>query len=138
MGKGTALVVLVATVLAAPALARAVTAAPTRLSIDVWPAGRTVPAGHRHYALTCAPAHGTVPNPGRACAALATIHAPFARNATGSVCPSLALGPQEAHVVGLVRGVRVDAWLNLRGCGISRWDRVKAVVPEPAHALTPK
>ena len=47
----------------------------------------------------------------------------------------LVLGPQEAHVVGTVRGVRVNAWLNLVHCGIDRWDRVKAIVPQPDLAL---
>jgi len=47
------------------------------------------------------------------------------------------LGPAEAHVVGLVRGRRVDAWLNLVHCGPQRWGRVKAVVPEPTLTVTP-
>jgi hypothetical protein len=109
----------------------------TRLSIDVWPKGRTVAAGHRHYTLSCAPAKGTVAHPGAACAALARLAKPFAATPHGVACPSLVLGPQEAHVVGTVRGVRVNAWLNLVHCGVDRWGRVKAIVPEPFHPIGP-
>jgi hypothetical protein len=111
--------------------------ASTRLSIDVWPGGRRVAAGHARYVLACGPARGTVPHAARACSTLATLNAPFAKPKSAAPCPALALGPQEAHVVGLVRGVHVDAWLNLRGCGVGRWSRVKTIVPEPGHALMP-
>ena len=47
------------------------------------------------------------------------------------------LGPAEAHVVGLVGGQHVDAWLNLVHCGPQRWGRVKAVVPEPTSTVAP-
>ena len=107
----------------------------TRLSIDVWPKGRADVTGHRHYTLRCAPAKGTVPHPGTACTALNKLQHPFAPTPPGTVCPMLVLGPQEAHVVGTVRGVRVNAWLNLVHCGVDRWDRVKAIVPEPDLAL---
>jgi hypothetical protein len=123
--------------LAAVALASSAGAGKTRLSIDVWPKGRTVAAGHRHYTLSCAPAKGTVAHPGTACAALARLAKPFAATPHGVACPSLVLGPQEAHVVGTVRGVRVNAWLNLVHCGVDRWGRVKAIVPEPFHPTGP-
>jgi hypothetical protein len=123
--------------LAAVALASSAGAGKTRLSIDVWPKGRTVAAGHRHYTLSCAPAKGTVAHPGAACAALARLAKPFAATPHGVACPSLVLGPQEAHVVGTVRGVRVNAWLNLVHCGVDRWGRVKAIVPEPFHPIGP-
>ena len=109
----------------------------TRLSIDVWPKGRTVAAGHHHYTLRCAPAAGTVPHPGNACVVLVRRAHPFAVTPRGTVCPMLVLGPQEAHVVGTVRGVRVNTWLNLVHCGIDRWNRVRAVVPEPKLATGP-
>jgi hypothetical protein len=124
---------LVASLLLAPASGAKV----TRLSIDVWPGGRTVAAGHRHYTLGCAPAKGTVAHPGTACVALARLAKPFAATPRGVACPSLVLGPQEAHIVGTVRGVRVNAWLNLVHCGVERWGRVKAIVPEPYHAVGP-
>jgi hypothetical protein len=124
---------LVAAVLLAPASGAKV----TKLSIDVWPQGRTVADGHRHYTLGCAPAKGTVAHPRTACAVLARIAKPFAATPRGTVCPSLVLGPEEAHVVGAVRGVRVNAWLNLVHCGVDRWNRVKAVVPEPYHPTGP-
>jgi hypothetical protein len=117
---------LVAAVLLAPASGTKT----TRLSIDVWPKGRTVAAGHVHYMLGCAPAKGTVAHPGTACAALLRLAKPFAPTPHGVACPSLVLGPQEAHVVGTVKGIRVNVWLNLVHCGIARWARVKAIVPE--------
>jgi hypothetical protein len=123
--------------LAAVALASSAGAGKTRLSIDVWPKGRTVAAGHRHYTLSCAPAKGTVAHPGTACAALARLAKPFAATPRGTMCPSLVLGPQEAHVVGTLRGVRVNAWLNLVHCGVDRWNRVKTIVPEPFHSSGP-
>lgn len=124
---------LVAAALLAPASGAKV----TTLSIDVWPKGRTVADGHRRYTLRCAPAKGTDPHPGVACAALLALAHPFARTPPGTVCPSLVLGPQEAHVVGTVRGVHVNAWLNLVHCGVGRWGRVKAIVPEPYHPVSP-
>ena len=117
---------LVAALLLAPASGTKA----TRLSIDVWPKGRTVADGHVHYTLGCAPTKGTVAHPGAACAALLRLAKPFAPAPRGVACPSLVLGPQEAHVTGTVRGVRVNVWLNLVHCGIARWGRVKAVVPE--------
>ena len=133
MARPALAVVLAATVLV-PAAAGA---GGTRLSIDVWPKGRDVAAGHRHYTLQCAPARGTVPHPGIACATLARLAHPFAPTPPETVCPMLVLGPQEAHVVGTVRGVRVDAWLDLVHCGIDRWNRVRAVVPEPKLTVVP-
>jgi hypothetical protein len=124
---------LVAAALLAPASGAKV----TRLSIDVWPQGRTIADGHKHYTLGCAPAKGTVARPGVACATLAQLAKPFAPTPRGVACPSLVLGPQEAHVVGTIRGVRVNAWLNLVHCGIARWGRVKAIVPEPYHPIGP-
>ena len=121
--------------LAAVATAASAGGAPaTRLSIDVWPKGRTAAAGHHHYTLSCAPARGTVPRPGNACVVLVRLAHPFAATPRGTVCPMLVLGPQEAHVVGTVRGVHVNAWLNLVHCGVDRWNRVKAIVPEPTLA----
>ncbi len=118
--------------LAAVATAASAGGAPaTKLTIDVWPQGRTVATGHVHYTLRCSPAAGTVPRPGNACAVLARLAHPFAATAPATACPSLVLGPQEAHVVGTVRGTRVNAWLNLAHCGVARWNLVKAIVPEP-------
>jgi hypothetical protein len=127
-----------ATALATVALlASASGAKVTHLTIDVWPGGRTVAAGHQHYTLSCAPAKGTVAHPGAACIALLQLAKPFATTPPGVACPSLVLGPQEAHVVGTLRGVRVNAWLNLVHCGIARWGRLRAIVPEPYHGIGP-
>lgn len=130
---------LVLVILAALSLAGGASAAggTTRLAIDVWPHGRQNARGHRHYTLRCHPATGTVPRPAAACALLDRLESPFAPTPAGTVCPMINLGPAEAHVVGLVSGRRVDAWLNLVHCGPQRWNRVKAIVPEPALTVAP-
>jgi hypothetical protein len=132
----TRLVLVALAALAAASLASAAGGG-THLTIDVWPGGRTVAAGHKQYTLSCAPAKGTVPHAAAACAALRTVVRPFAATPKGTVCPSLVLGPQEAHVAGTVNGVRVNAWLNLQHCGVDRWNAVKAIVPMPKLTVTP-
>jgi hypothetical protein len=110
----------------------AVSAAPglTRLAITVWPEGRQATETHR-YTLSCAPARGTVPRPLRACRLLDRLGAAaFAPTPRGTACADIYGGPDEAHVVGLVGGRRVDAHLRLsNGCEIARWNRVRDVVP---------
>jgi len=101
----------------------------TKLSIALYPQG-VAGGAVRHYTLTCAPARGTVPSPGRACQLLARLPAPFAPVAPGTICTQIALGPQEAIVAGTVAGLHVYAHLRLNdGCQIERWRRVSAVVP---------
>jgi hypothetical protein len=110
-------------------LALVLVAAPTKLSIAVYPQG-VAAGGAERYTLSCAPAAGTVPRPGSACLALSRLEAPFAPVAAGTICTQLALGPQEAIVTGTVAGRRVYARLRLNdGCQIERWRRVAAVVP---------
>jgi hypothetical protein len=54
----------------------------------------------------------------------------FAPVPAGTICSSLALGPQEAQVTGMVRGHRVNATLTVRdSCEIERWRRLRAVIP---------
>lgn len=128
MTRGGILVVTLALLVAAPAFARS--AGPvTRLAITVWPRGTTDPLV-RHYRLGCDPAAGTVPQPARACRALARLAAPFAPVPPHTVCAQITLGPQEAVVTGLLRGRSVRTRLTLRdSCEIERWRRVSLVVP---------
>ena len=100
------------------------------LSITVYPGGAGKPAGARRYSLRCTPPGGTVPNPGRACLVLARLPHPFAPVAPHTICSDLALGPQEAVVLGRVRGRSIRAHLDVRdSCEIARWQRVVAIVP---------
>jgi len=104
-------------------------AGPTRLSIAVYPKGVLAGTVHR-YRLSCVPAAGTVPDPGRACTVLARLAKPFAPVPPDEICSQIALGPQEAIVSGTVAGARVYAHLRLTdGCQIERWRRVAAIVP---------
>jgi hypothetical protein len=104
-------------------------AAPTQLSIDVYPNGIGQP-GAQHYTLRCGPAGGTVPHPRAACSTLAKLTDPFAPTPPGTFCTDLAAGPQVAIVRGRVRGTRVDTRLSVQGgCEINRWRRVATVVP---------
>lgn len=102
---------------------------PTKLSIALYPKGESA-GGVRHYTLSCAPARGSVPLPGRGCRVLARLVAPFAPVPADEICTQIALGPQEAVVSGRVAGRRVYARLRLSdGCQINRWRRVAAIVP---------
>jgi Subtilisin inhibitor-like len=104
-------------------------AAQTHLAITVYPRGG-VRGGARRYSLQCKPARGTVPRPLRACRTLAGLAHPFAPVPPRTICAFIVLGPQEAHVTGVLRGARVDARLSLRDtCEIDRWRRVRTVVP---------
>jgi hypothetical protein len=103
---------------------------PTRLRITVWPKGHEAAVVHR-YTVACAPARGTVPHPLRACRLLSRLGADaFAPTRPGTFCSDIWGGPAEAWVRGSVAGRAVDARLSLvNGCELSRWNRVRAVVP---------
>ncbi|HEU5362291.1 MAG TPA: hypothetical protein VFU56_03065 [Gaiellaceae bacterium] len=117
--------------LAAAAAASGSTSQPTRLSITVYPHGRSNPFVHR-YELRCGPAGGNLPRPIRACQSLTSLPHPFAPVPRGQICAQIALGPQEAIVTGLVGGRHVWARLRLRdSCQIARWRRLAKVVPVP-------
>jgi hypothetical protein len=106
------------------------THASTRLSITVYPGGIGKPPAAHRYSLRCDPSGGTVPHPARACRALARLPHPFASVPAHTICSDLALGPQEAEVVGRLRGHSIRAHLDVRdSCEIARWQRVAAVVP---------
>jgi len=86
------------------------------------------------YRLTCNPAAGTVPDPARACRALASLRHPFAPTPSGTICSDISLGPEQAVVTGVLRGKRIHALLRVQGsCEIDRWRRVAAVVPGFPH-----
>jgi hypothetical protein len=95
----------------------------TSLHIAVWPQGAE---GAPHtWTLRCAPAGGTLPHAGRACARLLAAHAPFAATPKGSACTMIYGGPQLARVTGTFRGHKV--WTTFRrrnGCETARWNRV--------------
>ncbi len=102
---------------------------PTSLSITVYPNGIGAAGAHR-YVLRCGRPGGTVPNPSLACRTLARLAHPFAPTPPGPTCSYISLGPDEAVVVGRLRGARVDARLTVRNsCEIARWRRLAAVVP---------
>jgi hypothetical protein len=101
----------------------------TQLDIAVYPNGQ----GHdpvQKYRLTCSPAGGTVPQPDRACSALAALAHPFNPVPPGTMCADFVLGPQEAIITGSYVGVAVNTRLVLRNsCEVSRWRELRAVVP---------
>ncbi len=94
---------LVATALMLVPVAWAGTA---RLTITVWPKGKSGPS--TTWTLRCGPVGGTLPSPGRACRALAR--------------HPEALRPVPKDIA---------AWLNrTNGCEIDRWNALKALFPD--------
>jgi hypothetical protein len=91
----------------------------------------------RSYRLACQPPRGSVPHPGRACALLLRLGARlFAPPPAGVACTQIYGGPATARVVGRVAGRHVDARLSLvDGCQISRWQKLKLIVPLPNGQL---
>jgi hypothetical protein len=105
-------------------------ASPIGLQITVWPDGRR----GRFFSstLTCNPAGGTHPAPGRACMLLAALDAPFAPVPSGRVCLPVSAGPQVGLVRGTFRGGFVDArFVRSDSCETVRWDRVAILFAEP-------
>jgi hypothetical protein len=95
----------------------------TAVAITVWPDGEgRGPA--RSAQLVCDPVAGTLPDPERACAVLASS---AGRDALAPVpadvpCTEIYGGPAEARIVGTVDGEAVDARLSrANGCEIARW-----------------
>ena len=122
-------VAVVSALVVCSSIAAAPESAATRLAIAVYPQGTESQVVHR-YRLSCGPATGTVPRAARACRVLASLDRPFAPVPPHTVCASIALGPQEAVVTGVVRGRAVAAHLTLSGsCEIDRWRKVRLVIP---------
>jgi hypothetical protein len=121
--RGIALAVLVA-VLALVASGSAGASSATALKITYWPKGETAQGG-KTWTLRCAPARGTLAQPGVACRKLAAggrkLFAPVPLMA---ICTEIYGGPELARVIGVLDGRRVWATFNLtNGCHIERWNR---------------
>jgi hypothetical protein len=100
------------------------------LRIAVWPEGRGAARPRRDWRLACNPLDGSLPHGDRACYRLATMRRPFAPVPPGTACSQIYGGPQEARVVGTVRGRAVDAaFRRTDGCEIARWNRFDFLFP---------
>ena len=123
---------LVAAVLLAVAIAGAPSAASApsdRLTVTVWPQGRGVGKPVSKAILTCRPAAGSHPYPGRACRRLFAHPAALKPVPKTRACPEVYGGPDVALVQGRVKGQRVRSWLNRRnGCQIERWNALGIVL----------
>jgi Subtilisin inhibitor-like len=99
----------------------------TELTITFWPEG---PEGEsREATLTCDPAGGTHPDPGGACAALAADLQALEPVAPDAACTMIFGGPEQATVVGVLDGERVDAaFERSNGCELDRWDRMAVLL----------
>jgi hypothetical protein len=97
----------------------------TSLRVTYW-ADTTKPATSVVWTLRCDPPSGSLPRPARACARLAAGGAKlFAPTPRGIACTQVYGGPQNARVVGTVRGTRVSAtFTRTNGCQIARWKRI--------------
>jgi hypothetical protein len=86
----------------------------------------------RRWTLACAPARGTLPKPGMACARLARLESPFAPVPPKKACSQIYGGPEVARVTGRFRGRSVHAVFRRRdGCEIERWNNVRFLFPIP-------
>jgi hypothetical protein len=102
-----------------------------RVRIDFWPDGREAGKPRKDWRLRCNPLGGSLPHGDRACYRLATIRRPFAPVPAGAACSQIYGGPQEAHVVGTLRGRPVDAaFRRTDGCQIARWNKVDFLFAE--------
>jgi hypothetical protein len=125
---------LVALVLAAivSASASAAPSSSTSLRITFW-ADSSKPLDRESRTLQCNPAGGSLPRPARACMRLLAgalkLFAPVPKNA---MCTEIYGGPQQARVVGTVKGQRVRATFSrTNGCEIARWQRISPWLVPP-------
>jgi hypothetical protein len=103
-------------------------AAVTALTITVWPQGLGGPSDR--WTLRCGPTGGSLPARIAACHKLNSLAAPFAPIRKDAVCTEIYGGPAVARVTGRFRGQKI--WVEFRrrnGCEISRWDRVRPLLP---------
>lgn len=116
----------------AAAGAPAATPTPTQLRVTLWPAGQS--GASQSWMLSCVPARGTHPAPGRACLTVGREGlAAFRPVPPATLCTQVYGGPQEALVTGRLRGRPVWARFNLRdGCQIARWKRLAPLLPAAA------
>ena len=104
----------------------------TFLRITFW-ADSSKPLDRESRTLRCSPAGGSLPRPARACSRLLAggikLFAPVPRN---SVCTEIYGGPQQARVVGTVKGQLVRATFSrTNGCEIARWQRISPWLVPP-------
>jgi Subtilisin inhibitor-like len=125
---------LAALVLAAivTASASAAPSSSTSLRITFWK-DSSKPLDRWSWTLRCSPTGGSLPRPARACTRLLAggvkLFAPVAKNA---VCTEIYGGPQQAHVVGTVKGRLVRATFSrTNGCEVARWQRVSPWLVPP-------
>jgi hypothetical protein len=125
---------LAALVLAAivSASASAAPSSGTSLRITFW-ADSSKPLERRSWTLLCNPAGGSLQRPARACTRLVVggvkLFAPLPKNA---VCTEIYGGPQQARVVGTVKGKPVRATFSrTNGCEIARWQRISPWLVPP-------
>jgi Subtilisin inhibitor-like len=108
--------------------------ATTSLRISFWPAGQDG-GGVQRWTLRCAPAAGTLPRPGAACAKLAAMRNPFAPPSKDLQCTQIYGGPQVAVISGTFRGRKIWVKLAARdGCEIARAKELGFLVPGMASA----
>jgi Subtilisin inhibitor-like len=125
---------LVAFVLAAivSASASAAPSSGTSLRITFW-ADSSKPLDRTSWTLRCNPADGSLQRPARACTRLLAagikLFAPVPKNL---MCTEIYGGPQQARVVGTVKGQPVRATFSrTNGCEIARWQRISPWLVPP-------
>jgi hypothetical protein len=104
----------------------------TALEITLWPAGRD---GEelRLGTLACDPPRGNARDPEAACAFLADGIPVLWQERGDQACTEIYGGPEEARIVGTVRGEGVEVELNrVNGCAIEVWDQSLPVLPDYA------
>ena len=102
----------------------------TSLEITLWPGGRD---GEqlRLGTLTCDPPGGNARDPAAACAFLEEGIPVVWQDRGDQICTEIYGGPEQARIVGSVRGERVEVELSRRnGCEIDTWDQSIAVLPD--------
>ena len=115
---------LAVTAIAAGA-ASAASSPSTSLRITYWE-DSAEPLATVTWMLRCNPTGGSLPRPARACTHLlaggAKLFAPVPKNIA---CTEIYGGPQQARIVGTVKGRTVWATFSrTNGCEIARWQRI--------------
>jgi hypothetical protein len=101
------------------------------LRITLWPDGQGGGKPSRDWRLHCNPLGGNLPHGDRACFLLASMSRPLRPVRKNAACTQVYGGPDFAHVVGTLRGRRVDTrFERTDGCQIARWDRVDFLFPK--------
>jgi subtilisin inhibitor-like len=126
---------LLAAVVLAAILSASASAAPssgTSLKITFW-ADSSKPLERRSWTLRCNPAGGSLQRPARACMRLLAGGVKlFAQVPKNAVCTEIYGGPQQARVVGTVKGQPVRATFSrTNGCEIARWQRISPWLVPP-------